>query len=215
MLDAAELDAYRRLPTSTWSDALDEFRISGVVRGLSQRSGHGRFAGFAITARGVSSELGNFPKSAFAVGKLLAAVQAGHVLAIAVNGPEASCFGGLAALAAKNRGAAAVIIDGACRDLDEIRQTELWLASRTVTPITGKTRLRIEAIGEPIELGGVLVGAHDLIVGDETGVIVVPGPQLPKVFHKAQALADKDAEVARLLAAGSSFTEAATAAHYL
>ena len=34
--------------TSTWSDALDQCGISGVVRGIVQRSGRGRFAGFAV-----------------------------------------------------------------------------------------------------------------------------------------------------------------------
>src|SRR5215467_15807454 len=66
------------------------------------------------------------------------------------------------------RGAAAVVIDGGCRDIDEIRATKLWLASRFVTPLSGKTRLRVESIGDPAHLGGLLVRAGDLVVGDET-----------------------------------------------
>jgi regulator of RNase E activity RraA len=47
-------------------------------------------------------------------------------------------------------GAAAVVIDGGCRDIDEIRATNLWLASRFVTPISGKARMRVESIGDAI-----------------------------------------------------------------
>ena len=72
------------------------------------------------------------------------------------------------------RGAAAVVIDGGCRDIDEIRATKLWLASRFVTPLSGKTRLRVESIGDPAHLGGLLVRAGDLVVGDETGIVIVP-----------------------------------------
>ena len=50
-MDTAQLlQRCQTIGTSTWSDALDACGISGVVRGLVQRSGHGRFAGFAVTA---------------------------------------------------------------------------------------------------------------------------------------------------------------------
>jgi regulator of RNase E activity RraA len=75
----------------------------------------------------------------FAVGSLIASVGPGQVLVVDARGAEISTFGGLATLAASLRGAAAVVIDGGCRDIDEIRATNLWLASRFVTPISGKT----------------------------------------------------------------------------
>ena len=74
-----------------------------------------------------------------------------------VGGADISTFGGLAALATQKRGAAAVVIDGGCRDVEEIRASGLWLASRSVTPITGKTRLKLEALGEPVTIGGIPV----------------------------------------------------------
>jgi 3-hexulose-6-phosphate synthase / 6-phospho-3-hexuloisomerase len=70
------------------------------------------------------------------------------VLVVDARGAEISTLGGLATLAASLRGAAAVVIDGGCRDIDEIRATNLWLASRFVTPISGKTRIRVESIGD-------------------------------------------------------------------
>jgi regulator of RNase E activity RraA len=147
-MDSAELlQRCKAIGTSTWSDALDACGISGVVRGFAQRSGSGRFAGFAVTARESAGALGSFPRAEFGVGKMIAAVGPGQVLMADVSGAEISTFGGLAALATQQRGAAAVVIDGGCRDVEELRATGLWLASRFVTPTTGKTRLKLESIG--------------------------------------------------------------------
>jgi regulator of RNase E activity RraA len=209
------LERCRQIATSTWSDALDQFNVQGVVSGLSQRSGRGRFAGLAKTAWEVSGPLRTYPRSEFAVGKLIDALEPGRVLAIGAAGAEISSFGGLAALAAKMHGAAAVIIDGACRDVQELQATELWVASRFVTPTSGKTRIRVESMGAPIPLGGVIVRPNDLIVGDDTGIVVIPGAQLEEIFIKAQAIHEQDLEVERLIREGQRFSAAAAAADYL
>jgi len=59
------------IAVSSWSDALDELGIDGVLQGISQRSGSGRMCGFAVTARQLSGRLGDFEKSDFAVGRLV------------------------------------------------------------------------------------------------------------------------------------------------
>ena len=127
----------KKIATSTWSDALDAAGINGVVQGIQRRSGEGRIAGFANTARHAWGALGEFDRADFAVGKLVAATGPGRVLMLDAGGTAISTFGGIASLAATMRQATAVIIDGACRDVDEIRAAGLWLASRWVTPVTG------------------------------------------------------------------------------
>jgi len=215
MNDPSLLQRCQRIGTSTWSDALDGFAIDGVIRGVAQRSGRGRCIGFAVTAREASGPRGAYPRTDFAVGRMIASVGPGQVLMIDANGAEVSTCGGLAALAASLRGAAGVIIDGGCRDVDEIRATNLWLASRFVTPTTGKTRIRVEAIGEPIRVGGVPVDPGDLVVGDETGIVVIPREALDQVLAKAEALLRKDLEIEAALRGGQSFSEAAAAADYI
>jgi regulator of RNase E activity RraA len=124
------------------------------VTGLSQRSGSGRFAGYAVTAREVAGPLRAFARREFAVGSLIASVGPGQVLAVDAGGAQVSTFGALATLATRLRGAAPVVIDGGCRDIDEIRATQsLCLTSRFVAPISGKTRIRVESIGDPVHIG--------------------------------------------------------------
>ncbi len=86
MQEAEVLARCAKIAVSTWSDALDEMQISGLVEGIAQRSGTGRMLGFAVTARQVSGDLGEYDKSEFAVGRLVAATGPGKTLMIDVGG---------------------------------------------------------------------------------------------------------------------------------
>ena len=200
---------------SSWSDALDELAINGVLQGITQRSGSGRMCGFAVTARQLPGRLGDFEKSDFAVGLLVAATGPGKVLMVDVGGAPISTLGGLASLAASKQGASGVVIDGACRDIDEIRATKLWLASRWVVPTTGKRRLKLQPLGGTVSVGGIEVSQGDLVVGDDTGIVVVPRARLLEVLEHAGRIVAIDERVEERIRAGESFGSAAAAAGYL
>ncbi|HEY4252698.1 MAG TPA: hypothetical protein VGM87_15910 [Roseomonas sp.] len=204
-----------KIAVSTWSDALDEFGIEGVLQGIAQRSGHGRMCGFAATARQVPGRFGDFDKGEFAVGTLVAATGPGKVLMIDVDGAPISTLGGLASFACSQRGATGVVIDGACRDVEEIQATGLWLASRWVAPTTGKRRLRLQPLGGTVMVGGVQVTEGDLVVGDDTGIVAIPRARLEAVLEAAERINAVDAAVEERIRAGQSFADAAAAAGYL
>ena len=204
-----------RIATSTWSDALDEVGLDAIIEGLPQRSGRGRFAAWASTAKLTVAPRGTFPKGVLGVGTIIDAVGPGGVLVVDMGGAPVSTFGGLAARAAAAKNVVAIVIDGACRDLDEIVETGLWLASRHVTPRTGKTRGRLDAIGEPVEIGSVKVSAGDLLVGDETGLVAIPRARVHEILAIAEAKRDTDDAVEAGLRSGLSFAEAARRAAYL
>src|SRR5215470_1397668 len=214
-IDAALLKEFQRIGTSTWSDILDEIGVHGVIGGLARRGGEGRFAAFAVTAKALAGPLGSFKREEFAVGQMIDAVGPGQVLVIDVGGADVSTFGGLASLAAKIKGVAAVVIDGACRDVEEIKETGLWLASRHVTPMTGKKRIKVESIGEPISISGVSVAPGDLVVGDETGIVVIPRQHQETALAMCRRMVGMDQEIERAIRAGTSFREAARNANYI
>jgi len=203
------------LGSSTWSDALDSLGIAGVVQGIARRSGDGLIVGFATTARHTCGPLGGFDRADFAAGKFMAATGPGRVLMVDMGGAAISTFGGLAALAAKARQATGVVIDGGCRDVDEIQATGLWLASRWVTPVTGKTRVKLQALGEPVSIGGVTVHEGDLVVGDDTGIVVVPRTDIARALEQAERILEIDLAVERGIQEGKTFGEAAAAADYI
>lgn len=213
--DAALLKEFQQIGTSTWSDILDELGVRGVIGGLARRGGEGRFAAVAVTAKAQAGPLGGFKREEFAVGQMIDAVGPGEVLAIDVGGVEVSTFGGLASLAAKIKGVAAVVIDGACRDVEEIRETGLWLASRHVTPTTGKKRIKVESIGQPVSMGGVSVAPGDLLVGDDTEIVVIPRQHQAAALELSRRMVGMDQAIERAIRSGTSFREAARRANYL
>jgi len=203
------LERAKRLATATIGDVLDIHGINGVVNGLPRRSGAGRAAGYAQTMYAETGPLGTFRFEDFAVGRAFDAVVPDGMLVIDLGGVEISTFGGLATMTVMNRNAAGVVIDGACRDLEEIKSSGLTVASRHVTPRTGKGRLKVVSLGEPIECGGVSVRPGDLVVVDDTGTVVIPKHMIETILAAAEELERRDSSFAEHLKAGSTFAEAA------
>ncbi len=206
------LDRCRAVATSTWSDALDSLGLRGVIPRLTLRSGSGRVAGWAVT---VKETTGDYPVEAFAVGDILDMVERDSMLVFDLAGEPVSSFGGLAALAAVQKGAAGVIIDGACRDVDEIQTTGLWLASRHVTPLSGKGRINVTGRNVAVSVCGIAVSPGDCIVGDETGIVCIPSDRLNEALAIAEDLTSRDAKFAEALRAGESFRAAAARLRHL
>jgi len=215
MFSQSFLERCAGLAVCTWSDALDQMHIGAVLEGITQRSGTGRFAGRAVTVKEIVGDLGAYPKGDFAVGRLCDAVQPGDVLVVEMGGAAVSTIGGNAAWALKRGGAAAAVIDGGCRDLAEIDKTGLWVASRHLTPITGKTRVKVEALGVQVVVGGAIINSGDLIIGDDSGIVVVPAMRSSEVLETAELCARIDEKLESGLRAGMSFGDAAREANYL
>ncbi|ORE90896.1 ribonuclease E inhibitor RraA/dimethylmenaquinone methyltransferase [Stappia sp. 22II-S9-Z10] len=213
--DEALLERCGKIASSTWSDAMDSLGLGGLVEGLTQRGGQGRAVGFAVTAQQVAGEFGQFDRSEFGVGKLVDAARPGTMLMVTSNGAVVSSMGGIAALAASKQGATGVVIDGACRDVDEIAATGLWMATRHVTPRTGKTRLSLVEMGGSVLVGGIRVTAGDLVVADDTGIVVIPRGRIAEVLAAAEKALAVDEAVEGGVRAGKPFAEAAAAANYL
>ncbi|WGR93416.1 RraA family protein [Bradyrhizobium sp. ISRA443] len=203
------LERARRLATATLGDALDAFDIPGVMSGITRRTGSGRVAGFAQTMLQQAAPLGSFSFEDFAVGSAFDATSLNSVLVVDMGSADVSTFGGLAALTLTLHKAAGAIVDGGCRDVEEIARLRLTVASRTVTPRTGKGRLRIVSRGEAITCGGVCVRPDDLVVMDDTGIVVVPQDKILAVLTAAEELDRRDADFAERLKTDGSFARAA------
>jgi regulator of RNase E activity RraA len=74
---------------------------------------------------------------------------------------------------AHRRGVAGFVIDGAVRDIDHLRQSPLPVYARHVCP-RGPVKEGVGEINGEARVGGAVVRAGDLIVGDMDGVVGVP-----------------------------------------
>jgi regulator of RNase E activity RraA len=136
----------------------------------------------------------------------------GDVVVIDAGGEtETSVFGGLMGSLFKNLGVQGAIIDGACRDIDELRDLGFILFSRAVTARGTHTmfsgRKTDVQINVPVTCGGMVVNPGDVIVADEIGVTVVPGADLPRVYAAAKEQADREEATRTRIREGRTFEQ--------
>ncbi|MEM8744922.1 MAG: RraA family protein, partial [Pseudomonadota bacterium] len=111
----------RRLATSTLANALDACGLhNNVIVHIKAVSPGFRFAGPAVTVKELAGEHGDFTSEDFRVGAMIDAARKGDVIVVDCAGAEASTWGGMASLAAKLKGVAGLLVDGAVRDLEEM-----------------------------------------------------------------------------------------------
>ena len=202
------LAVFATLATPTIANALDDVGFEGVLEGLAQMVPGTRCAGRAATAREVTGRRGDFASEDFKVGHMIEAARPGDILVIDNGGHCVSTFGGLATLAAKTSGLGGLIVDGGVRDREEMAEHAFPVFARHMTPLTGRTRLAVTAINEPVSCGGVRIRPGDVIVADGSGVVCIPAEQAARVAELARGYARDDELAAAELAKGLTLREA-------
>ena len=99
---------------------------------------------------------------------------------------EVSNMGGMSATIGHRQGELGAIVDGAVRDVDHSRRIGYAIWSRSVSPITGKWRVKTVAVNKLVTICGVVVTPGDLVLADETGVCFIPRLRAAEVLQRAQ-----------------------------
>ena len=119
--------------------------------------------------------------------------KAGEVGVIVMEGTlDIAAMGNLMATAAVERGMAGMVLDGAIRDLWDVRRMGLTVYARAKSPRTTVGHYATVAKNIPVECAGVTVRPGDIIVADEDGVVVVPHEHAAAVLKQAQAIDDRE-----------------------
>jgi 3-hexulose-6-phosphate synthase/6-phospho-3-hexuloisomerase len=84
-----------------------------------------------------------------------------------------------------------VVIDGAARDVDAIVEMGFPCFSRHIAPNAGEPK-GYGGIGHEIICGGVSVRTGDWIIGDESGVVVVPQENAVEVANRAVDVSERE-----------------------
>src|SRR6478609_3447314 len=117
----------------------------------------------------------------------------GEVGVIVMEGTlDIAAMGNLMATAAVERGMAGMVLDGAIRDLWDVRRMGLTVYARSKTPRTAVGHYATVARNVPVECGGVTVRPGDIIVADEDGVVVVPQDHAAEILKRALAIDDNE-----------------------
>lgn len=209
-LDSAIIDGFKKLDTTCVSDALDKIGIAGGLLGIRPVVEGVTFCGQAFTVHYVPCgvEKGT-------VGDFLDDVAPGQVVVLD-NGGRVDCtvWGDLMTTSASRRGVAGTVIDGVCRDVPGIRKYRYPIFTRGCYMVTGKDRVQCDRVNVPVSIAGVCVTPGDLVMGDDSGAIVIPATQAAQVYEVAKTIAEREAIIERELHQGASLRDARASVHY-
>lgn len=122
--------------------------------------------------------------------------QPGDVGVIQIEGSlDVAAMGGLMGTAAKARGMAGMLLDGAVRDIAELRALNLPVVSRSVSPASSVSRWASVARNVEVDCGGVKIRPGDIIVAGEDGVVIVPKDQAAAVLKRSQEIDDRESKM--------------------
>ncbi len=197
----SQLERLAELDACAVSDAMDRLGRPAVALGLRALSGAGRIVGRAVTV-----QLGPANGRTSARHLCTSAVEAagpGQIIVVAHNGREdVAGWGGILSLAAWTRGLEGVVIDGACRDIDESREMGLPVYARAAVPVTARTRVVEVDWNVPVQISGVTVAPDDLVIADGSGVVVIPAELAEGALAAAEKIVAKERRMAEDVLAG-------------
>ena len=142
------------------------------------------------------------PADVLAAVAALDLAQPGDVLLIATGGwTGTASIGDLFAGAARNAGVAAIVTDGAVRDVDGLARAGVPIFAAGLTPASPAAS-GPGSIGLPVVIGGRRVDSGDIVVCDRTGVVVVPREHAEETAASLERVLRLEAEQAERVAAG-------------
>lgn len=156
---------------------------------------HSTFVGPALTCQ-------TGPDDNLAILAALALAEPGDIIIAASDAFSGTAVvGDNVTMMAKNKGVAAIVIDGMARDSYGIVPVGLPVFARGITP-NSCVRSGPGRVGLPIVCGGVSVQPGDVVLGDRDGVVVIPQAQLEEVVAQVQEIRRLEEETQKKIRAG-------------
>lgn len=198
------LNAIKKMDTASISDAMDRLGIPGGLLGIQPVMRGQKICGDAFTVHYMPCgvEKGT-------VGDFIDDVQPGQVVVID-NAGRTYCtvWGDIMTTTAKIHGIEGTVIDGVCRDVDGIEALEYGIYPKGTYMVTGKERVTVDYVNKPISISGVQVRPGDIILGDDSGVIVLPANRAEEILKQAKHIEEIEQKIIAEVKKGSSLKAA-------
>jgi RraA family protein len=174
------LEALRDLPTAAISDNMHR-NIGSSGLHPYHRAGKRSMAGTAVTARSRGGDNLTYLRA-------LEFCRPGDVLVVDAQGDlNNAVVGGILSFYAAKIGLSGIVIDGAIRDVAEIRERDFPVYARGVTH-RGPYKDGPGEINVPVSVGGLVVNPGDIVVGDQDGLLAIVPEDAERLIEKARAV---------------------------
>jgi 3-hexulose-6-phosphate synthase/6-phospho-3-hexuloisomerase len=185
-----------RVSSPNCSDAMHR---GGAMSGVFPISRDVKMVGKAVT---VQTFAGDWAKPVEAID---IAVPGDVIVINNDGGTHVAPWGELATLSCRQKGIAGVVIDGAVRDVDDIRQMQFPVFARATVPNAGEPK-GFGEINAEISCAGQRVRPGDWIIGDESGVVVIPRERAYEVARRALEVKKNEERIREEIRRGSTLS---------
>ena len=180
----------------------DAMHRKGAMAGIFSVCGNIKMVGRAVTVHSIAGDWAK-PVEAIDVAKK------NEVIVINSDGvTDIAPWGELATLSCKRKGISGVVIDGAVRDVDDIRAMKFPLFAKAIVPNAGEPK-GFGEINAEIRCAGQQVRPGDWIIGDESGVVVVPQERAYEIARRALEVRKNEERIREEIRRGSTLSEVA------
>lgn len=199
--------ALRELDACAVSDALDTLGIAGAVTTLHPMwAVNGTVAGRVRTVKAAPRSTAG-PATHIAT-PLVAIAEKDDFVVIDNHGrTDVSCWGGLLAEAAVQRGVAGVLVDGACRDVQESEELGLPLFAKQAVTVSARGRIIQQSMDEQVQIAGISVASFDYVIADVNGLVFVPAADAERVIELAKRIVEREALMAAAVRSGRNVVD--------
>ena len=180
--DPQLVESFRGLPVANIADEMNRFFcVDARIKAYNTKPLLG--TAFTVKARVADNLL---------LHKALELAQPGDVIIVDAQGDLANAITGeiMMTQAAVN-GIAGVVIDGAIRDAEAMKDIDMSVYAAGVQP-KGPYKDGPGEINVPVSCGGVVVNPGDIVVGDADGIVIINPNDAPVILEKAKAKLAKE-----------------------
>lgn len=189
------VDAFAKLPVANVSDSMSRMTAAGPT--LRPMHASGGMAGVALTVKAR-------PGDNLMLHKAIDMAQPGDVIVMDAGGDTTNAlFGEMMLAYAIKRGVAGLVLNGAIRDSDAMKQINHPVFAVGVTH-RGPYKDGPGEINVPIAIDGMVIHPGDIIIGDGDGVLCVPMDEAQEILTKAQAKLDAETRQMQAIAEGTN-----------
>ena len=201
------VDAYRAVlgeysPSCLVTDA--RTRV-GAIGGLLPVKPHHKIVGPALTvAQSIDDLVDCMP--------VLTRAQPGDVIVVGCHQTRRTAmWGGLMSTLSQKAGIAGAVVDGAIRDVDEIRDLDfrIWYSGTVPRPSPTAVHDRTEPVqvNVPVVIDGQVIEPGDIVVADENGIAVVPADEAESVLEGVRAQVAKERLLRKKIESGAELVD--------